>query len=170
MAVTDVEELREQLDMALVQLQKEIVQENEDCSREKATELLEMLYSDCEQRVRTGEISSLDMYEIERNNVRREFEARISDLAQYTCRMTMLEFMESRLMRFSQTLLRNAAHLQTQLHSRVGSVSGRGRASASASGSRGSTPNRLPSTPIKTPPLSLLMLGQHSTKSPSGTV
>jgi len=168
MAVTDMEELREQLDLAMVQLQKEIVKENEDCSREKATELLERLYSDCEQRVRTGDIRSLDVYEIERDKVRKEFEARTSDLSQYTCRMTMLEFMEKRLMRFSQTLLRNTVHLQAPRQSGSG-ASGRMCAGTRTGGSREGTPTRL-SPPGKTPPLSPLKMGRCSSKSPGGTV
>jgi hypothetical protein len=146
MAVTDVEELRAQLDVELLELQKEVMKANEDASRTKAVELLETLYSDCERRVRSGEISSLDVYETERNAVRTEFEFRTAQLAQYTCRMTMLEFMENRLMRFSQTLLRSAAQLQPRTPGRTGSASpGRVKSISPANSSKSRTPPLPPS-------------------------
>jgi hypothetical protein len=46
----------------------------------QATELLELLFADCERKVRTGEISSLDMFDVERCYVRKEFEARSAGL------------------------------------------------------------------------------------------
>jgi hypothetical protein len=111
-AVTDVEQLHAQLDAALLQLQKEVVRENDEASRVEATRLLEDLYADCEQRLRSGEITSLEQYEVERERVRRAFESSTGNLAQYACRTTMLEFMERRLMRFSQLLLNTAARQQ----------------------------------------------------------
>lgn len=111
-AVTDVDHLRAQLDASLLQLHSEVVRENEEASRVKATALLETLYADCEERLRACEITSLEAYEKEREKVRKEFDSKTSDLAQYACRMTMLEFMENRLVRFSQMILSTAARQQ----------------------------------------------------------
>ena len=86
LAGTDVEVLRTELDASLLQLHSEIEGQNQEASRVAALLLLESLYARCEQQVLSGDISSLEMYELERNKVRREFEAQSRDLAQYTVR------------------------------------------------------------------------------------
>ena len=142
LVVTDLEELQTQLDTHLAVLQKELVELNEGASRAKATELLEQLFADCERKVRTGEITSLDMFEVERDRVRKHFEARTAGLSHYACRMTMLEFMEKRLWRFSQTLLKTSAQ---------GPPSRLSCGSPASGGSRRSTPNKPPLTSSRSP-------------------
>jgi len=104
-----VEEYRERLDKELAKLHERMVMDNERASRIVARELLESLYADCDKKVRSGEVKSLEAYETEREKVRKEFERLTTGLSQYTCRLVMLEFLEQRLLRFTQMLIRNVS-------------------------------------------------------------